>query len=81
MFIAGFNKLWMSLQRFESLLFAWWESRVQQDLLKQGKIISSWFEFVYALKKQLSFRIHAASHYGLTEIKAKQRTRGARLYL
>jgi hypothetical protein len=30
----------------------WWESKNQEDLLKKGKMISSWYEFIAALKKQ-----------------------------
>jgi hypothetical protein len=30
----------------------WWESKNQEDLLKKGKMISSWYEFIVALKKQ-----------------------------
>jgi hypothetical protein len=30
----------------------WWESRSQEDLATKGKIISSWYEFTSALKKQ-----------------------------
>ena len=30
----------------------WWESKTQEDLLAKGKIISSWYEFTTALKKQ-----------------------------
>jgi hypothetical protein len=30
----------------------WWESKTQEDLKKSGKIISSWNDFVTALKKQ-----------------------------
>ena len=29
----------------------WWESKIQDDLAKRGKIISSWYEFTTALKK------------------------------
>jgi hypothetical protein len=30
----------------------WWESKNQEDLLKKGKMISSWYEFIASLKKQ-----------------------------
>ena len=30
----------------------WWESKIQDDLAKKGKIISSWYEFMVSLKKQ-----------------------------
>ena len=30
----------------------WWESNIQDDLTKKGKIISSWYEFTVPLKKQ-----------------------------
>ena len=29
-----------------------WESKIQDDLAKKGKIISSWYKFIAALKKQ-----------------------------
>ena len=31
----------------------WWERKTQEDLLIKGKIISSWYEFISALKKLL----------------------------
>jgi hypothetical protein len=30
----------------------WWESKTQADLKQKGKIILSWYEFIYALRKQ-----------------------------
>jgi len=30
----------------------WWDSKNQEDLLKKGKIMSSWYEFTSSLKKQ-----------------------------
>jgi len=30
----------------------WWESRSREDLATKGKIISSWYEFISALKKK-----------------------------
>jgi hypothetical protein len=30
----------------------WWESKAQADLIQHGKIISSWIEFIVALRKQ-----------------------------
>ena len=30
----------------------WWESKTQENLLTKGKIISSWYEFTVALRKQ-----------------------------
>ena len=30
----------------------WWEGRTQADLKKHGKILSTWSEFVSAIKKQ-----------------------------
>ena len=30
----------------------WWESNIQDDLAKKGKNISSWYDFIVALKKQ-----------------------------
>ena len=30
----------------------WWERKLQEDLQTKGNIISSWYEFVSALKKQ-----------------------------
>jgi hypothetical protein len=30
----------------------WWEIRSQKDLATKGKIVSSWYEFTSALKKQ-----------------------------
>jgi hypothetical protein len=31
----------------------WWESRTQDDLIQHGKTISSWIEFVVALRKKI----------------------------
>ena len=30
----------------------WWEKKIQDDVATHGKIISSWYEFTSALKKQ-----------------------------
>eukprot|EP00253_Pinus_taeda_P032857 PITA_32857 len=30
----------------------WWEGRTKADLKKHGKILSTWYEFVFAIKKQ-----------------------------
>jgi hypothetical protein len=30
----------------------WWKSRTHGDLIQHGKIISSWVEFIFALRKQ-----------------------------
>lgn len=33
------------------IALVWWEIKIQDDLAKKGKIISSWCEFIAALKK------------------------------
>jgi hypothetical protein len=38
--------------RLGGTVLIWWERRSQQDLSTKGKIISSWYEFISALKKQ-----------------------------
>jgi hypothetical protein len=36
----------------EDTTLIWWEIKTQDDLSRKGKIISSWSEFIAALKKQ-----------------------------
>jgi hypothetical protein len=38
--------------RLEGTLLIWWENKIQKGVQKNGKILSSWFEFTSALKKQ-----------------------------
>jgi hypothetical protein len=40
-----------SLQ-LEGTMMIWWESKLQEGVQKNGKILSSLYEFTYALKKQ-----------------------------
>jgi hypothetical protein len=45
-------KIQLATLRLGGTTLIWWESRTQEDLLRSGKIISSWYEFIVALKKQ-----------------------------
>jgi len=36
----------------ESAALIWWEAKTQEDLKKSGKIISSWNDFIAALRRK-----------------------------
>jgi hypothetical protein len=46
------TKIQLATLRMGGTALIWWDSKTQEDLLKKGKIMSSWYEFTSALKKQ-----------------------------
>ena len=46
------SKIHLSSLRLGGTSLVWWESKTQEIFLVKGKAISSWYEFVLALKKQ-----------------------------
>jgi hypothetical protein len=48
------TKVQLAMLQMGSTALVWWESKNQYDLAKKGKIISSWYEFTAALKKQFN---------------------------
>jgi hypothetical protein len=38
--------------RLESAALIWWESKNQEDMKKHGKVLSSWNDFIVAIKMQ-----------------------------
>jgi hypothetical protein len=45
-------KLQLVTLRLGGTTLIWWQSRTQNDLIQQGKVISSWDEFIVSLRKQ-----------------------------
>ena len=54
--VQGINddpyKIKLATLRMSGMALTWWESKIQQDLWKNGKIISVWNEFIEVLRKQ-----------------------------
>ena len=50
-FVEDTKKIQLSILQMGGTTLIWWESRLQEDLQTKGIIISSWYEFVSALKK------------------------------
>ena len=46
------SKIQLATLRMSGMALTWWESNIQQDLRKNGKIISVWNEFIEVLRKQ-----------------------------
>ena len=46
------KKIQLASLRLGGTALVWWEGKTQANLQKRGKIISTWNEFVYAIKKQ-----------------------------
>jgi hypothetical protein len=36
----------------DSAPLIWWEAKTQEDMKKHGKVLSSWNDFIVALKRQ-----------------------------
>jgi hypothetical protein len=51
--IQDTSRIQLANLRLIDIALIWWESRTQDDLIEHGKIISSWIEFTYALRKKL----------------------------
>jgi hypothetical protein len=39
--------------RLESATLIWWEAKTQEDMKKHGKVLSSWNDFIVAIKRQI----------------------------
>ena len=46
-------KIKVATLRMSGTTLIWWESRTQDDLIQDGNIISTWFEFTTALRNQV----------------------------
>jgi len=36
----------------ESATLIWWEAKTQEDMKKHGKVLSSWNDFIVAIRRQ-----------------------------
>jgi hypothetical protein len=63
------TKIQLASLRLDSATLIWWEAKTQEDMKKHGKVLSSWNDFIVALKRTiLSISIHAESYYGLEKL-------------
>jgi hypothetical protein len=46
------TKIQLASLRLESAGLIWWEAKTQEDMKKHGKVVSSWNDFIVALKRQ-----------------------------
>jgi hypothetical protein len=46
------TKIQLSSLRLDSATLIWWEAKTQEDMKKHGKVLSSWNDFIVALKRQ-----------------------------
>jgi hypothetical protein len=46
------TKIQLSSLRLESATLIWWEDKTQQDMKKHGKVLSSWNDFIFAIKRK-----------------------------
>jgi hypothetical protein len=46
------TKIQLASLRLESATLIWWEAKTQEDLKKHCKVLSSWSDFIVALKRQ-----------------------------
>jgi hypothetical protein len=46
------TKIYLSSLILESVTLIWWEAKTQEDMNKHGKFLSSWNDFIVALKRQ-----------------------------
>jgi hypothetical protein len=46
------TKIQLSSLRLDSAALIWWESKTQEDMKKHGKILTSWNDFIVAIKRQ-----------------------------
>jgi len=37
----------------ENATLIWWEAKIQEDMKKSGKVLSSWNDFIIAIRRQL----------------------------
>jgi hypothetical protein len=60
------TKIQLASLRLDSATLIWWESKTQEDMKKHGKILTSWNDFIVAIKRQfLPIGIYAKVYYGL----------------
>jgi hypothetical protein len=46
------TKIHLASLRLDSATLIWWESKTQEDMKKHGKILTSWNDFIVAIKRQ-----------------------------
>jgi hypothetical protein len=46
------TKIQLASLRLDSVALIWWESKTQEDMKKHGKILTSWNDFIFAIKRQ-----------------------------
>jgi hypothetical protein len=46
------NKVQLASLRLEGATLICWESKTQEDIKKHGKVLSSWNDFIVAVKRQ-----------------------------
>jgi hypothetical protein len=46
------NKIHLASLRLDSATLIWWESKIQEDMKKHGKILTSLNDFIFAIKRQ-----------------------------
>jgi hypothetical protein len=46
------TKIQLAYLTLESATLIWWEAKTQEDMKKHGKVLSSWNDFIVALKRQ-----------------------------
>jgi hypothetical protein len=46
------TKIQLASLRLDSVALIWWESKTQEDMKKHGKILTSWNDFIVAIKRQ-----------------------------
>jgi hypothetical protein len=45
------TKIHLAFLILESVALIWWEAKTQEDMKKHGKVLSSWSDFIFALKR------------------------------
>jgi hypothetical protein len=46
------TKIQLSSLRLDSATLIWWEAKTQEDMKKHGKVLSSWNDFIVAIKRK-----------------------------
>ena len=60
------TKIQLASLSLESATLIWWEAKIQEDMKKHGKVLSSWNDFVAALRRQfypLAYMQKAIMHW------------------
>ena len=47
------TKIHLASLRLENATLIWWETKTQEDMKKNGKVLSSWNDFIVAIKKEI----------------------------